>query len=379
MSRWPRLRLGELCEVLDSKRKPITKSDRVHGDVPYFGASGVLDFVEDHIFDEKLVLLGEDGAKWGAGDRSAFIIEGKSWVNNHVHVLRPDRNLVLDEWLASYLVSADLSDFITGVTVPKLNQARMRDIEIPLPPLDEQKRIVAKLDAAERKLAELRRAIILENNELLELQSATLESALAAADDSDLLALSQFASVDYGFTDSASSSKSGPKFLRITDIQDGEVNWETVPRCEISEKKLASKRLLPGDLVFARTGATTGKSYLIPEGVPEAVAASYLIRVRANTEVVTPTFLAMYFRSARYWDAIGAGTSGSAQGGFNASKLKQLQIPIPRSLETQTKVWTEVEAIAGLIASKYSNFSRKNHAANELGERILSSAFAGDF
>ena len=155
MSGWPRLRLGELCEVLDSKRKPITKSDRVHGEVPYLGASGVLDFVEDYIFDEKLVLLGEDGAKWGPGDRSAFIIEGKSWVNNHVHVLRPDRNLVLDEWLTFYLVSADLSDFITGVTVPKLNQARMRDIEIPLPPLDEQKRIVAKLDEAQSNLDRL--------------------------------------------------------------------------------------------------------------------------------------------------------------------------------------------------------------------------------
>lgn len=147
-SDWTIRKLGDICEILDSKRKPVTKSDRVAGDIPYYGASGVQDHVADYLFDEPLVLLGEDGAKWHSGDVSAFMISGKSWVNNHAHVLRPMRELVLDEWLTHFLVSSDLSDFITGVTVPKLNQAKMREIEIPLPPLDEQKRIVAKLDQA---------------------------------------------------------------------------------------------------------------------------------------------------------------------------------------------------------------------------------------
>ena len=83
VSEWAMVPLGQLCEILDSKRKPITKSDRVSGQIPYFGASGVLDYVNSHIFDEKLVLLGEDGAKWNRGDRSAFIIEGL--VTSSVH------------------------------------------------------------------------------------------------------------------------------------------------------------------------------------------------------------------------------------------------------------------------------------------------------
>ncbi|PJA62254.1 MAG: restriction endonuclease subunit S, partial [bacterium (Candidatus Ratteibacteria) CG_4_9_14_3_um_filter_41_21] len=78
------------------------------------------------IFDEKLVLIGEDGAKWGVGEKTAFIAEGKYWVNNHAHVLRPNRNKILDEILTAYINSIDLMFYITGVTVPKLNQEKMR-------------------------------------------------------------------------------------------------------------------------------------------------------------------------------------------------------------------------------------------------------------
>ena len=118
---WENHQLGDLCEVLDSKRIPITERDRIAGDYPYYGASGVLDFVNDYIFDEKLILLGEDGAKWGAGDKSAFIVEGKYWVNNHAHVIRPDRSKVIDEWIVYYLNFSNLQKYITGLTVPKLN------------------------------------------------------------------------------------------------------------------------------------------------------------------------------------------------------------------------------------------------------------------
>lgn len=129
-------------------RKPITKRDRQVGPYPYYGATGVLDFVDGFLFDEPLVLVGEDGAKWGAGDQTAFRIQGKTWVNNHAHVIRPYRDALDDNWLVYYLNFCDLSEYISGMTVPKLNQGRMREISIPLPPLEEQKRIVAILDEA---------------------------------------------------------------------------------------------------------------------------------------------------------------------------------------------------------------------------------------
>jgi len=137
--------LGSVCDILDSKRKPITKRDRVPGPYPYYGATGVLDYVEDYIFDEPLVLVGEDGAKWGAGENTAFAIEGKCWVNNHAHVIRPNRDVVMNSWIIYYLNAADLAPFISGLTVPKLNQGRLREVQIPLPSIEEQKRIVAIL------------------------------------------------------------------------------------------------------------------------------------------------------------------------------------------------------------------------------------------
>lgn len=148
MSGWPSVQLGEVCEVLDSLRRPITKRDRLAGPIPYYGASGVLDHVEGQLFDEPLVLLGEDGAKWEAGANSAFAISGPSWVNNHAHVIRPRRDRLDDAWLIYYLNFANLLPFVTGLTVPKLNQEMMRSILLPLPDLAEQKRIVAVLDEA---------------------------------------------------------------------------------------------------------------------------------------------------------------------------------------------------------------------------------------
>ena len=145
---WHTKNLGDLCNVLDHKRKPITKKDRIPGDYPYYGATGVLGYVEGFLFDEKLVLVGEDGAKWDSGENTAFAVEGKIWVNNHAHVLRPHRAKVLDNWLIYFLNHSDLSKFVSGLTVPKLNQGNLREIPIPLPPLPEQQRIVAILDEA---------------------------------------------------------------------------------------------------------------------------------------------------------------------------------------------------------------------------------------
>ena len=180
---WRTVKLGDVCDVLDKLRKPITKKHRVSGDIPYYGATGVVDWVADFIFNEKLVLVGEDGAKWGVGDATAFIVEGKTWVNNHAHVLLPHDGILLHEWLAYFLTSIDLSPWVTGLTVPKLNQAQLRSIPIPLPPLAEQQRIVAKLDAA---FADIDKAIEFtrqRETELISLKSSVLSSELKPESD----------------------------------------------------------------------------------------------------------------------------------------------------------------------------------------------------
>ena len=142
---WEVKKLGEVCEILDSLRKPVTKKDRREGIYPYYGASGIQDYVDSYIFDGRYLLVGEDGAKWGASDKSAYIIEGKSWVNNHAHILKVN-SIINDKLLEYYLVFKDLSEYITGAIVPKLTQQALRSIPIPIPPLPEQSRIVEELD-----------------------------------------------------------------------------------------------------------------------------------------------------------------------------------------------------------------------------------------
>ena len=175
---WTYKNLGEVCDILDSRRKPITKSKREAGNIPYYGATGLLDYVKDYIFDEKLVLLGEDGAKWGAGDKSAFIIEGKTWVNNHAHALRPKRNILIDELLVYYLNYENLQPYITGVTVPKLNQEKMRSIDVPIGPLSEQQHIVSRLDAAFADIDALKANAEKQLNEARQLFQAELSECM---------------------------------------------------------------------------------------------------------------------------------------------------------------------------------------------------------
>ena len=148
---WVEKPLGELCSILDNQRKPITKRDRVAGDIPYYGATCIQDYVKDFIFDEPLVLVGEDGAKWKSGDKTAFAVSGKCWVNNHAHVLRPHRDKITDYWLISFLTHSDLTPFVSGLTVPKLNQGNLREIPIPLPPISIQRQLAETAESLEEE------------------------------------------------------------------------------------------------------------------------------------------------------------------------------------------------------------------------------------
>ena len=134
--------------------------------------------------------------------------------------------------------------------------------------------------------------------------------------------------VDYGHTASADFDRVGPKFLRITDIQNGNVDWATVPYCSCKPDEKSRYLLAPGDIVFARTGATTGKSFLIRECLPNTVFASYLIRIRPNARV-DAKFLSYFFDTPDYWGQVAQCAQGAGQPGINASRLKELSIPLP--------------------------------------------------
>ncbi|MBB86064.1 MAG: restriction endonuclease [Xanthomonadales bacterium] len=138
--------LGELAENLDSKRKPITSGLRESGEIPYYGASGVVDYVKDYIFDGDFLLISEDGANLLARNTPiAFSISGKSWVNNHAHVLRFE-TYAERRYVEYYLNSIDLTPYISGAAQPKLNKKNLESIRLPNPSPERKKHIVAALD-----------------------------------------------------------------------------------------------------------------------------------------------------------------------------------------------------------------------------------------
>ena len=161
------------------------------------------------------------------------------------------------------------------------------------------------------------------------------------------VSLSELAeSVDYGVTASATDHPLGPKFLRITDIQNGSVNWQSVPWCECDKRSATEARLKAGDIVFARTGATTGKSFLIQDCPADSVFASYLIRVRVGSDADS-RFVSHFFQTESYWAQIAKGARGVAQPGVNATTLKALQIPLPPLAEQRriAEVLDKAEAL----------------------------------
>ena len=163
-------------------------------------------------------------------------------------------------------------------------------------------------------------------------------------------------SVDYGVTASATAQPLGPKFLRITDIQDGAVNWESVPWCECDMRSASDARLKKGDIVFARTGATTGKSLLIRECPTDAVFASYLIRVRVG-EAADPRFVSHFFQTPIYWAQITKSARGVAQPGVNATTLKALEIPLP-PLAEQRRIAEVLDRAEALRAERRATLAQ---------------------
>jgi len=156
---WEVKKLGDCCNNCDSLRKPITAKDRIKGTIPYYGASGIVDYVKDYLFDGEYLLISEDGANLVFRSTPiAFRIKGKTWVNNHAHVLQFDT--LFQQIFMEYSINLrDISSIVTGCAQPKLTQAAMNNINIPYPPLPLQQSFASKIEAIERQKALIQQSI----------------------------------------------------------------------------------------------------------------------------------------------------------------------------------------------------------------------------
>lgn len=360
---WEVMPLGDLCDVLDHKRKPITKRDREAGEYPYYGASGVLDHVAGYLFDEPLVLVGEDGAKWGPGEKTSFSVEGKFWVNNHAHVVRPDRGRLLDRWLIYHLNYSDLSTYVSGLTVPKLNQGSLREIPVPLPPLPEQQRIVALLDEA---FAGLATAKATAERNLLNARAA-FESYLQTV----------FRQRGEGWiktTLDQLSTNLDSRRIPITKSSRSSGEYPYYGASGIVD--YVADYIFEGDnLLVSEDGAN-----LLARSTPIAFSVSgrYWVNNHAHIlhfdDMETQRYVEFYLESIKLDEYI----TGAAQPKLNQKALNAIPIPIPDTIEEQAKIVLSIEELQKETQHLTHLYERKLAALEELKKSLLQQAFSGE-
>jgi len=156
---WKVVKLGQVVEIWDKYRIPVKENERKPGPYPYCGANGIIDYIDGYTHDGEFVLLAEDGGFFGRFEKSAYVMRGKFWANNHVHVLKAIKGIIISEFLMHYLNFTDLTPFITGSTRPKLNQEAMKKIPIALPSIIEQMKIAEILSKVDDAIKNIDNAI----------------------------------------------------------------------------------------------------------------------------------------------------------------------------------------------------------------------------
>jgi len=275
---------------------------------------------------------------------------------NHLHRLRPTSDNTYPPFFMYWMQAAYLLLGLYGgtgnkTTIPNLSQSRLKSFVLPCPPLPEQKAIARVLSAIQ-KAVEAQDKIIAAARQLkkslmhhlftygpvpfAEAEKVPLkETEIGLVPEHwDVVRLGdEIDKPEYGYTATASSAMIGPKFLRITDIQNSGVDWVSVPYCACSPMEEGKYRLQSGDILFARIGATTGKTYLIKDS-PPAIFASYLIRVRCKSSLL-PDYLGQFTTIDRYWNQINASKGGRLKQGINIPALQGLLVPFPSLPEQQ--------------------------------------------
>ena len=285
-----------------------------------------------------------------------------------------------------YLLSNfDFTGFNNGTSVPTLNRNDVHSVELNIPELQEQKSIASILSALDDKielnlqmnktLEDMAMALYkhwfvdfgpFQDGEFVDSELGEIPKGWEVKKLKDYIKNSQ-----YGFTQSSSSEKIGPKFLRITDIQGGTVNWDDVPYCKTTEKEFEKYKIVKGDIFVARTGNSTGENVytLKPQN---AVFASYLIRFQFQ-EIHQACYIAKIFRSKTFSDFINGAKVGSAQPGISASALGELQILIPP--DSILKSFFE---IVNPLDIKRETVFEENQTLTQLRDTLLPKLISGE-
>lgn len=378
--RWKMVKLGDVCENLDAKRKPVTKSDRTKGQYPYYGASGIVDWVNDYIFDDDLLLISEDGANLLArATPIAFSISGKSWVNNHAHVLKFENKTTM-KFIEAYINFIDVSYYVTGTAQPKLNQKSLNLIPIPLPPQDEQERIVAKLDAIFAETERHRQATEQKIANWHALKQAILTQALTKQKNWQMVKLGNLFSISSSKRVLKSEwKKEGVPFYRGREVTQLSKYGFVDNELFISEEhfeEVSSKYGVPNtdDIIITAIG-TIGNSYIVQEKDKFYFKDGSVLWLQKKADI-NSNFVNQWFKSHNFFMQLDKG-NGTTVDTLTIVKLNGIYIDVP-PLEEQERIVAQLDTAFDEINHALHATEQQQHELANLKNSVLNEAFKGN-
>ncbi|SKB39373.1 type I restriction enzyme, S subunit [Salegentibacter holothuriorum] len=392
---WTKVNLENVVEIYDNRRKPISAKERSKrlGDIPYYGATGIAGYIDDYIFDEELVLLGEDGAPFLERNKNvAYLIKGKSWVNNHAHVLKGRDGIVSNKIVLYFLNQFNYNGYVGGTTRLKLNQKNLKIIPFPLSPLAEQERIVAKLDNLFTKLDKIKASLAKIPELLQNFRQQVLTQAVTGKlteewrkgsskwNKATIKELSQkiFDGPFGSKLKTADYTPSGVQVVRLENIK--RLSFDTTKQSFISKEKyeeLKGNTLKKGDIIFASFVGDEIRATLLPELSTPAINKADCFCIRLDQEKIDKHFCLYVLLSNEGKDQIIELAHGITRPRINLTQLRSINIPLP-SLKEQQEIVNRVENLfnkADKIQKKYEVLKTN---IEQLPRAILHKAFKGE-
>lgn len=338
----------------------------------------MVDWVNRPLFHETLILLGEDGAPFFDPTRSvAFVVDEPVWVNNHIHVLRPGP-LVDPKFLSLALNCVDFSAYITGATRDKLTQEDMNSIRVPLPSLEEQRRIADFLDDQVTRIENIIAARKQQLHLAREEWSAQVDQRMNGGV-FERIALRRLLErpPDYGANEGAEfDNPDWPRYIRTTDVDSrGALRPETFR--SLPPSVAAPYLLRDGDLLFTRSGSV-GKSFLYHSRWGAAAFAGYLIRLRPNRAAVLPEWIRLFTVTPGYWRQIAESSIQATISNVNAEKYSSIVIPTP-GVQMQKKLVGELMRLEASERQVASGLTDSISLLVEFKRSLISAAVSGEF
>lgn len=318
--------LEECCNILDKKRKPVTKNSREKGEYPYYGANGVQDYVSDYIFNGKFVLVGEDGSViTKSGTPVVTWAEGKIWVNNHAHVIEEKSGTML-RYLYFYIQTIDVTSLIHG-NIPKLTGRDFRSLKIALPPLEIQREIVSILDNFTELTARKTQYTYYRDKLLANSYKGEIKQLEECCD-----------SIADGDHQAPPKADSGVPFITISDIDERhEINLNVtkyVPD-EYYNRLADKRRPQKGDVLYTVVG-----SYGIPVYISENkrfVFQRHIAILRPNNAVIDSRYLYHAMNGTAFHRQADLAAKGAAQKTIGLASLAKMTVPVP-PLDVQNRI-----------------------------------------